>query len=138
MTSTYDPYFVPGPPDEPTGAEDRLTRYQGALEEATQALAAARNAELEAEEIRDEARRRAQLSSECPPVGVFNGVRTTVAYQKAWIEDQIKDQESAYRTARVARQAAQAHLRKLEKQGGFQQSITASVRESYRGTGRQW
>jgi hypothetical protein len=106
-----------------------------ALDEATQALTDARNAELEAEEARDSAQRFWQLSDECPPAGVRNGVRITVAYQKAWIEDRIAGEERAYREAKVARQAAQAHLRKVEKQGGFQQSITASVRESYRGTG---
>ena len=132
----YDPEFSRAiPADTPPGAEARLESYRDALEEATKALAEARNAELEAEEARDTAVRRAQLSPDCPPVGVFDGVRITVAYQKAWVEDQAKDEQRAYREARVARQAAQAHLRKVEKQGGFQQSITASVRESYRGTG---
>lgn len=138
-TSSYDPYFVPGPPDTPVGAEARLESYRDALEEATKALGQARDAELEAEDIRDEAKRRAQFSPDCPKVGVFEGVRTTVAYQKAWIEEQAKDEETAYRAAKAARRAASDHLNKLSKQGRFQQSITASVRESYRSTnGRQW
>jgi hypothetical protein len=132
----YDPDFArAAPADTPPGAESRLEEYRDALEEATAALAAARDAELEAEEARDGALRRAQLSPNCPLVGVFNGVRITVAYQKAWVEDQAAAEERDYRRARVARQAAQAHLRKVEKQGGFQQSITASVRETYRGAG---
>lgn len=132
----YDPDFArAAPADTPPGAESRLEAYRDALEEATHALADARNAELEAEEARDAALRKAQLSPDCPPVGVFDGVRITVAYQKAWVAEQAAGQELEYKRARVARQAAQAHLRKVEKQGGFQQSITASVREAYRGTG---
>ena len=132
----YDPEFERATPaDTPPGAEDRLESYVEALEQATQELTEARNAELEAEEARDAALRKAQLSPECPAVGVFNGVRITVAYQKAWVGDRAAKEERAFREARVARQAAQAHLRKVEKQGGFQQSITASVRETYRATG---
>jgi hypothetical protein len=136
----YPPYRDDrAPADTPPGAEARLEAYRDALDEAAEALTQARNAELEAEDARDAARRHHQLSKECPPVGVFNGVRTTVAHQKAWVEEQIKDEEHAYRLAKVARQAAQTHLDKLRKQGGFQQSLTASVRETYRGTnGRQW
>lgn len=124
-------------PQTPPDAEARLQAYADALDEATQALARARDAELDAENARDAARRQAQLSADCPKVGVFGGIRTTVAYQKAWIDDQAAEQEQAYRVARLARQAAQAHLRKVEKQGGFQQSIAASVRTGYQGTG-QW
>jgi hypothetical protein len=124
-------------PQTPPGAERRLQEYADALEEATRALARARNDELDAENDRDEARRRAQLSPDCPRVGVFGGVRTTVAYQKAWVEDQAVGAEEAYRIAREARRAAADHLRKVEKQGGFQQSIAASVRTAYQGTG-QW
>jgi hypothetical protein len=129
---------IPAPADTPPGAESRLESYRDALDVAAEALAAARNAELDAEEARDTARRRAQLSDQCPPVGVFDGVRITVAYQKAWIEEQIKDEERAYRAAKVARQAAADHLRKVGKQGGFQQSLTASVRETYRTSGSRW
>lgn len=137
MTPEPNPFHAP--PDEPPGAEARLESYRDELDKAAKALATARDAELDAEEARDSAKRKAQLSEDCPAVGVFGGVRTTVAYQKAWIEEQVKDEERAYREAKVARQAASDHLRKVGKQGGFQQSLTASVRESYRGTsGRQW
>lgn len=122
-------------PQTPPDAEARLQAYADALEEASQALALARNAELDAENDRDKARRRAQLSADCPKVGVFGGVRTTVAYQKAWIEQEVEEQEQAYRLARETRRAAADHLRKVEKQGGFQQSIAASVRTSFAG---QW
>jgi hypothetical protein len=122
--------------DTPPGAEAKLETYRDALDDAREKLRTARDAELEAEQDRDAARRRAQLSGECPKVGVFGGVRTTVAYQQAWIEDQIADQEAKYRLAKLARQAASDHLRTVGKQGSFQQSLTNSVRDAYRGTGR--
>jgi hypothetical protein len=122
-------------PQTPPDAEARLQAYADALDDATRKLASARDVELDAENARDAAKRRAQLSPDCPKVGVFGGIRTTVAYQKAWIEEQVAGYEEDYRLARLARQAAQAHLRKVEKQGGFQQSIAASVRAGYAG---QW
>ena len=137
MNREPNPFHAP--PDTPVGAEGRLEEYQDALEEATKALTRARNAELDAEEDRDAAARKWRLSEECPPIGVRNGVRTTVAYVEAWVADKIADEERTYKVAREARRAASDHLRKLMKQGGWQQSITASVRENYRGTsGRRY
>ena len=128
-----------GDPFQPAGAEALLESYRDALDAAVKELAAARNAELDAQNARDEAKRAALLSEGCPKVGVFGGIRTTTAYVKAWVEDQVADLERAYKLAREARRAAADHIDKLGKQGRFQQSITASVRESFRGTnGRQW
>lgn len=139
-TSSYDPYFNPSaPPDTPVGAEARLESYRDALDDARKALARARDDELETKNARDAAERKARLSPDAPKVGVFEGVRTTVAYVEAWVADQIAGLDERYKLAKTARQAAGDHLHTLGKQGGFQQSITASVRESYRGTnGRQW
>lgn len=99
----------------------------------------ARDAELIAKTARDKAQRRARLSAECPKAGVFGGVRTTVAYVEAWIEEATTDLEDAYRAAKVARQAASDHLSTLREQGSIQQSITRSVGDSYRGQrGEGW
>ena len=138
MTSRYEEWRTATPynPATPPDAEAKLAAYSDALDKAQEDLKNARDAEVEAEEDRDAARRRAQMSPDCPKVGVFNGVRTTVAYQTAWIEDQIADVEHKYRLAKLARQAASDHLKKLGKQGSFQQSLTGSVREAYRNTGR--
>ena len=138
MTTSYDEWRAATPynPATPPAAEAKLEAYSDALDGAVEALRQARDDEVAAEEDRDAARRRAQMSPDCPPVGVFNGVRTTVAYQRAWIEDQIKDEEHKYKMAKLKRQAASEHLKKLSKQGGFQQTVTSSVREAYRGTGR--
>jgi len=140
VTSTYEPGFDPiYDPDTPPGAERKLERFQAALEQARRELEQARDTEVDAKAARDDARRRAQFSPDCPKVGVFGGVRTTVAYQKAWIEERAQDEERAYQLAKAARQAAAERLHTLGKQGNYQQSITSSVRESYRSAGRpQW
>ena len=83
-------------PNTPPGAEAKLEAYSDALDDAMEKLRQARDDELSAKEDRDAAKRRAQLSPDCPKVGVFDGVRTTVAYQTAWIEDQIAEQEHDY------------------------------------------
>lgn len=137
MTSSYYPGSLPAyEPDTPPEAERKLEEYRDELDKARDELRKARDAELEAEQERDAAKRRAQFSPDCPKVGVFDGVRTTVAYQVAWIEGQIEDEERKYRLAKIARQAASDHLRTLGKQGSFQQSLTKSVADAYRGTGR--
>jgi TRAP-type uncharacterized transport system substrate-binding protein len=100
-------------------------------------LAQARNAELEAEDARDKAKYEALLSDECPPVGVFEGKRTTVAMQAAWVSREIAREESAYKAAKVVRQAASAHLDKLNSQRSIAQTISKSVAGSYAGTGTE-
>ena len=125
----------PGPrgghdPMTPPGAEAALDDLKDALEEATAELVRARNAELDAEEARDEAKRAALLSPECP---VPSRGGWTVAQQGAWVAEQFKAEESAYKAARTARQAASDHVSKVSKQASVQQSIAGSVKESYRG-----
>ena len=126
-------------PDTPPGAEARLEGYQNDLDVAEEQLNAARQAELDAEEDRDAAARKARLSDGCPKVGVFGGIRTTAAYVEAWVQDQIAAEEHEYKMAKTARQAASLHFDKLSRQGGWQQSKVSSVKETYRGTnGRRW
>lgn len=134
--SHYSPGFnPPRNPDTPETAEAKLEAFQAELENARQALREARDAEVTAKLKRDKAARAARFSPDCPKAGVSGGVRTTVADKEAWIEMQVEAEEEAYQLARTARQAASDHLHTLGKQGGFQQSIAASVREAFRGTG---
>ena len=127
------------PADTPPGAEARLEGYSSDLDKAEKLLTAARDAEMVAEEERDAAARKARLSDGCPKVGVFGGIRTTAAYVDAWVENQIASEAHDYKLAKAARQAATLHFDKLSRQGGWQQSKVASVRETYRGTnGRRW
>jgi hypothetical protein len=134
------PRHVAGPrqPQSPAGAEAALAAYSDALDEAVEKLQQARDAELDAEEARDKAKWEAQLSPDCPPVGVFDGVRTTVAMQAAWVARAIAAEETAYRAAKVVRQAASAHLDKLNSQRSIAQTISKSVAGSYQGTGDRW
>jgi hypothetical protein len=140
MREPFDSHGAPSrppyEPDTPPQAEDRLDKLSNALEANEQALKEAAGELLDAEEDRDSAWRTAMLSEDCPKVGVFNKVRTTVAYQAAWVADQIKAEERALREAQIKMKAAEAQRRKLEGQLRAAQSITASVRESYRGSGR--
>lgn len=119
-------------PQTPPGAEAALQSFSDALEDARQALADKRDLEVDALAALKSAKRRALLSPDCPKV---RRNEWTVAERDAWAEDQCADEELAWMLARAARQAASDHLRTVGKQGGFQQSIGASVRDSYRG---QW
>lgn len=137
----YPPYQDDrAPADTPPGAEQRLESYRDQMDEAREALAKARDAELEAKGARDAEERRVRLSDDCPKVGVVDGKRTTVAYVEAWVADKIAGLDKEYQLAKVRRQAANEHLRTLGKQGGFQQTITRSVGETYRNppSGRNW
>ena len=124
-------------PASPPGAEAALQSYSEALDDAVEKLRLARDAELEAEEARDAAKWEALLSDECPQTGVKDGKRITVAYRDAWVAREIAREESAYRAAKVVRQAASAHLAKLNSQSSIQQTISKSVSGSYAGTGSE-
>lgn len=134
--SNYSPGFNPAyTPDTPETSEAKLEAFQAELDTARNALREARDAEVAAKLKRDKAARSARFSPDCPKAGVIGGVRITVADKEAWIEAQVEELEETYQLARTARQAAGDHLHTLGKQGGFQQSIAASVREAFRGTG---
>lgn len=133
MRPPFDSYE----PQDPVTAEAKLDAFSDELEEARKLLAKARDAEVTAQEIRDDAYRAAILSDECPKVGVFGGVRTTVAYQQAWIAKQIKDQERLFQRAKLARQEAADKHRTLASQASHQQTLTKSVGDAYRRSGRQ-
>ncbi len=123
-------------PQDPPGAEAALQSFSDALNEAVEKLRQARDAELEAEEARDRAKWEATLSPECPQPGVYEGVRITVAYRDAWVAREIAPQESAFKAAKVTRQAATAHLDKVKSQMSAQQTIAKSVSAVYQGSGR--
>ncbi len=123
-------------PQTPPGSEAALQTFSEQIDEAVKMLRAARDAELAAEDARDKARYKALLSEECPKPGVYDGVRVTAAYQQAWVAREITEEESAYKAAKVVRQAAQDHLSKLNGQKSIAQTIANSVAGSYQGTGR--
>jgi len=57
--------------------------------------------------------------------------------QAAWVSREIAREESAYKAAKVVRQAASAHLDKLNSQRSIAQTISKSVAGSYAGTGTE-
>jgi len=124
-------------PEDPPGAEAALQALRDALEPARQALREAADAEVDAELIRDAARRKWMLSDECPKA-TGPGRTMTVAERNCWVEDRIAEEERAYRLAKAAREAAKAYLDVLGKQLSAQQSIGRSVAASYQGTGDRW
>ena len=123
-------------PNTPPGAEAKLAAYSDALDGAMEALPRGPRRRGRREDARDAARRRAPAIPRLPEGRRLQRVRTTVAYQAAWIEEQIADEEHKYQVKKLARQAASEHLKTLGKQGSFQQSLTRSVGDAYRGTGR--
>lgn len=127
MTQPYDP-------DTPVGAENVLQSLSDDMDIARVALRHARDAEVDASTEWKAARRRAILSADCPKV---RRDECTVAERDAWVEDQCADEAQACEIAKAARQAAYDRLQTLRAQMSAQQSITKSVVESYRGTGRQ-
>lgn len=134
-----DAFRTAAPADTPKGAEDRLEKYQEALEQAGKDLADAADAETDAELARDSARDSLLLDDNCPKCGTFDHVRVTVAERDAWVNSQITEQEREYRLAKRARERAENRLRILERQGGIQQSISRSIGQSYGGTNaRPW
>lgn len=121
-------------PQTPPGAEAALQSFSDALENARDLLAAARDAETDAEAEFRRAKRKWLLSPECPKV---RRNEWTVAERDAWVEDKCADEELAWMLAVTRRKAASDHMQTVKTQGGLQQSIAGSVREQYRGAG-QW
>ena len=126
-------------PQTPPGAESALQAYSEELDVAVKMLREARDAELDAQNARDAAKWDATLSDECPQPGVKEGGRRVLAaHAEAWVGRQIKDEETAYRAAKVVRQAAQDHLDKLNSQRTIAQTIAKSVAGNYQGTRDTW
>lgn len=125
-------------PDTPPTAEATLRSLSDQMEVARAGLRDARDQEVKAEHAYRSALRRALLSESCPKVGVRleSGERITVAIRDAWADEQVADEELEWQIARATRKAAADHMRTLRDQASVAQSIGASVRESYRGTGR--
>ncbi|GAA2861047.1 hypothetical protein [Nonomuraea rubra] len=119
----------------PTGVEARLRRLVTDLTRAQQALAQARDAEVDAKHAYEAAKRRAMFSGDCPKVtrGGF-----TTAERDAWVDEQAAGQRYHYDIAVAKREAAQDHLRVVRDQAEIVRSLGASVRQAYEiaGSGR--
>jgi hypothetical protein len=123
-------------PDTPPQAEAALQALSDQMDIARQGLREARNLEVEAEHAYRAAWRAALFSDECPKVGVFGGIRVTVAERDAWVAGEVAERELEWQIAKATRKAAADHLGTLKAQASVGQSINGSLREQYRGTGR--
>lgn len=121
-------------PDTPPTAEETLQSLSDAMDVARQGLREARNLEVEAEHAYRSALRRFLLSEECPKVRSRreDGSQVTVAERDAWVADRVAQLELEWEIAKATRKAATDHLNTLRTQASVGQSITASVRETYR------
>jgi hypothetical protein len=124
-------------PDTPPSAERTLQSLSDEMDVAREGLRAARDTEVEAEQAYRSALRKALLSDAIPKVALRreDGSRVTVAERDAWAADRVADEELRWQIAKATRRAAADRLNILKTQTSVAQSIGASVRESYRGTG---
>jgi hypothetical protein len=115
-------------PLTPVGIEAKLRSLVTDLSRSQQALAQARDLEVEAKHALNRARRRALLSGKAPKVarGGF-----TTAERDAWVDEQVSDLQEAYDKATVVRESAQDHLRVLRDQAEIVRSLGVSVRQAY-------
>lgn len=115
-------------PLTPVDIERRLRRLVSDLTRAQQALAQARDLEVDRRHELNRERRRALLSQERPKVtrGGF-----TTAERDAWVDDRVAALQLDYDKAVIARESAQDHLRVLRDQAEIVRSLGASVRQAY-------
>jgi hypothetical protein len=113
-------------PLTPTQVESRLRAFVTELTKAQNALAKARDVEVDAEValsvMRDE-------MSEMAP-RVERGV-TTVGERDEWLDRATRQQQIALRRAKAARENAQDYLRIVRDQAEIVRSLGASVRTAY-------
>jgi len=115
-------------PLTPLAVEAKLRSLVTDLTRAQQALAQARDVEVDAKHELNRARRRALLSGQAPKV-TRGGV--TTAERDAWVDDKVTDLQFTYDRAVVTRESAQDHLRVLRDQAEIVRSLGASVRQAY-------
>ena len=112
----------------PVDIERRLRQLVNDLTRAQQALAQARDVEVDKKHDLNRERRRAMLSGKAPKVA--RGGYTT-AERDAWVDDQVSGLQFDYDKAVIARESAQDHLRVLRDQAEIVRSLGASVRQAY-------
>ncbi len=129
------------PWDDPTQYVDPLSLVESqrqqrwalrAMWDATKALAAARDEEVNAEADYLSARRRAYFSEDCPVV-VRGGV--TTAEREAWVERQVEDVEVKWRLAKARTQAAKDHMDTLRASSVLISSIAKTTQQIHAAAG---
>ena len=112
----------------PIGVERKLVNLVTEMTHAQQTLAAARNAETDAEIAYKRAKARAFHHSDCPHVSRGGH---TVADRDAWVDTRVMDEWAQARVATTAREVAQDNLRVVLAIAETVRSLGASVRSAY-------
>jgi hypothetical protein len=112
--------------ETPVTARNRCRQVGSMLAAAELGLKRARDAEVEAEHVYQQAHRRALLMPDCPrPRRGENGV--TVADRDGWVDEQCDASEFAYKLATAARLAAKDHYETVNTQAMLAQAILKSI-----------
>ena len=136
-TSYYDPSAGQRhEPQTPPAAEAKLDALSDSVADAGALLAAARDAEMQAQEAYDDAYIEAVKSPDCPVPGICDGKRVTVSQRADWITVQLQEYKRVLERAKNTRRKAADRFRVVREQASHQQTRTKSVTESFRGTGR--
>ncbi|MFI6228566.1 hypothetical protein ACIBCR_14795 [Micromonospora echinospora] len=124
-----EPWMEPiGDPWTPDQAENALRWVLRAMYDASKALKASRDAEVDAKHAFEKARREAFFSPDCPKPerGGY-----TVADREAHIERATASERQAYELASAAKEAAQDHLRTLNSQSVVLAALSKNVNQTY-------
>lgn len=116
----------------PAAAERRLVELEQKLEQVTEMLKIARDAEVDAKHEFEASRRRAGFDKDCPVV-TRGGI--TVAERTEWIDDKAAEAQRKYDIATAARQAAYDHLQTVREQGMICMALLRSTNTAYNMSG---
>lgn len=116
----------------PLDVERHLSRLRVEMPKAVIALREARRVEVRARAAFKAERRRALLSADCPKPSRDGH---TVAYRDAWVEAQSEKSEWSYDVARVAREAAEDHVKGLRDESMILMALGKSVNTAYQMAG---
>lgn len=119
----------------PAQVERFLNLLANEIAAAQKALVDARDRELEAKKIYQQAKDRLLLSAECPNVGRASG-DVTVAEREAWINTQVGDELWIYKTTQVERENAESYVWAIKDQIEILRSIGVLSRQALDLSGR--
>jgi hypothetical protein len=114
--------------ETPVTARNRIRAVGSQLVQAELSLKRARDAEVEARQAYESAKRAAALSPEAPRVARGGA---TVAEREAWVDERCERLEFAYRVAEANRQAATDHYKTVDTQAMLAQAILKSIDRAF-------
>lgn len=125
-----DDYAYDDSQETPATARARVARAGNRLVQAELALKRARDAEVDLELEYEKQRRQLMFSTAAPKVGRGEGF-VTVSERDGWLDSRLADLIQAKELARVARETAQQHYRRVDSQASLAQSILNSIDKAF-------